>query len=137
MCPEFFFMHKTRWGTAMYCDPIAATEDYDEVLTTAAQSFSNFGKLALKNITWQTQTFHFSQDFWNRTRVISGLRLKEKTHRLQNDPLCKPDFPAWIWAAECAGSGQISISQTKRTVKAFVQIIPHQRYPSEKEKQLP
>lgn len=66
--PALFFMHKTCW--------VAAPHRVHRSLWWGANHGSwSFGKLALNSSTWQTRTFCFPQDLWNRTRDISVFRL--------------------------------------------------------------
>lgn len=66
-CPAFSFLHKTCWATATY-------RIHRRLWWGANHGSWSFGKLALKSSTWQTQTFRFPQDFWNRMGDISVLR---------------------------------------------------------------
>lgn len=119
---------------------ISSTGDYDLVLTAVAlKGYKALGKLALESIIWQTSGFPFSQALLEQNQGQQCLKTsKEKNLSLAKLPLCA----SWIFQHGSGLAGaqileEIFFSQFKRTVKHFIQIIPHQLLASETKRSLP
>lgn len=115
------------WNSHLLWPFISSTGDYDLVLTAVAQGLLKEAlKVALESIIWQTSGFPFLTRLLEQNQGQQCLKTSRKESITCKITLCA----SWIfqhgsWAGRGTDS-EIFFSQFKRTVKHFIQIIPHQ-----------